>query len=330
MELIIRHQFRDLGNFYVTSFFNGLYKELINNFPQHDFSVKNEKKYENNGYGSIYSCMNFSIVNPINQKYILFSFFDNWKYHFMRHLGWNPSKMVQFFYPGGFNYIDYFHFKKQEQNNNDVECPSDINNKYHSFFYGPYENGSLDLKDELFNNRSVESTIPALYFKGYLWDFRKQIISHSNDPSILIIDKNIHDNNLSYQKYLQELSQYRCALSLPGGTEICNRDIECFAVGVPVLRPFLNVCYPDPLIPNYHYISFYTDCKYWDGNPSYLDLENGEFIRYLEHYWNIVKHNIEYLNFVGNNARDWFVKNCTLKNNISYILSQINLESLNG
>ena len=326
MELIIRHQFRDLGKFYVTNFFQTLYDTLVDTFPEYSFVIKNEPQYEDNGYGSIYSCMNFSIINPINEKYIVFSFFDNWKYHFMQHLGWKPSKMTQFFYAGGFNYIDYFNFKFNQINNPDIDCPSNITDLYESFFYGPYEDGSLDFIDDLFKSWSIDSTIPKLYFKGYMWDFREKIANNINDESIIIIDKNINNNNLNYRDYLVELSRYRCALSLPGGTEICNRDIECFAIGVPVIRPHIDTLYPDPLISNYHYINCYHDCKYWDGNPYYLDYNSVGL--YIIDYWNKIKNNFEYLLFVRNNARNWFIKNCTLKNNISYVLSKINMESL--
>lgn len=328
MELIIRHQFRDLGQYYVTTFFHKLYEKLCINYPQYSFTIKNEPQYENNGYGSIYSCMNFSIVNPINQKYILISFFDNWKYHFMQHLGWQPAKMVQFFYPGGFNYIDYFAFKKYEKDNFDIYCPSDIQNKYYSFFYGPYEAGSLEIMESLFRSRHIDNTIPSLYFRGYMWDFRKLMVENIKDSSILIIDKNNYNELLDYNTYLKDLSQYRAAISLPGGTEVCNRDIECFGVGIPVIRPYLNIQYPEPLIPNYHYISCYADCKYWDGNPWYLNYT--EFTEYLEYYWNKIKDDTEYLDFIATNARNWFVTHCTLKNNIEYVLSQISLEALNG
>jgi hypothetical protein len=326
MKLIVRHLFRDLNNFYVTNFFQLLYEKLSNKFPQHNFTIKNEPSYESNGYGSIYSCMNFSILNPKTEKYILISFFDNWKYHFMKHLGWRPSNMVKFFYPGGFNYIDYFNFKHYEQNNPDIDCPHNINNVYESFFYGPYKSGYLDILENIYNQRKNIDTEERLYFRGYMWDFRKDITKNLNDPSIVIIDKNSEQNNLNYIEYLHDLSKYRCALSLPGGTEVCNRDIECFGVGVPVIRPYLNIEYPDRLIPNYHYISCYGDCKYWDGNPSYLN--NKDFQLYLEHYWNRVKNNIDYLDFISSNARNWFVKNCSLENNVNYILSKIELEKL--
>ena len=325
MKLVVRHLFRDLKEYYVTSFFQELYSKLVDKFPQYSFEVKNDQSYENYGYGSVYSCMNFSIINPDNQKYILFSFFDNWKYHFMKHLGWQPSNMVQFFYPGGFNYIDYFNFKKNEQFNNDIDLPTNITSIYQSFFYGAYEKGSLDLIDELYN-QSILDTLPIMYFRGYLWDFRKKMIENIKDNSVKIIDKN-NNQNLNYNDYLKDLSQYRCALSLPGGTEVCNRDIECFAIGIPVIRPYLNISYPDPLIPNYHYISCCGDYKYWDGNVDELNINN--FAANLIHYWSKIKDNIEYLEFIRTNARNYFLKNCTLHNNINYVLSQIDLELLN-
>jgi hypothetical protein len=328
MQIIIRHQFRDLKNYYVTSFFKLLHEKLLAKFCDHNFSIKNDQSYENNGYGSIYSCMNFSVVNPENKKYILISFFDNWKYHFMKHLGWEPSKMVQFFYPGGFNYADYFHFRKHEQNNSDISCPINIKDIYRSFFYGTFEKGSLDIIESLYNNRNVSFTKPVLYFRGYLWDFRKQMALNINDKSIVIIDKNEGNSNLNYIDYLKDLSTYRSALSLPGGTEVCNRDIECFAIGIPVIRPILNIEYPDPLIPNYHYISCYDSCKYWDGNPQYLSYE--DFKKSLIDCWTKTKENLDYLNFISINAREWFIKNCTLENNVNYVLSQIDLEKLYG
>ena len=328
MQIIIRHLFRDLRNYYVTSFFDLFFQKLVEKFPDHHFDVSNDASYEHNGYGSIYSCMNFSIINPSNKKYILISFFDNRKYHFMKHLGWNPSNMVQFFYPGGFNYLDYFNFRNYEKDNKDIDCPININEIYRSFFYGPYEKNNLQHIKNIYNNYQILKTQPSLYFRGYMWDFRKNMVKHIKDQSILVIDKNRENNNLSYDNYLVDLCLYRCALSLPGGTEVCNRDIECFSVGVPVIRPYLNIEYPDPLIANYHYISCYNDCKYWDGNPSYLSYK--DFAYNLEDCWSRVKNNYDYLQFISKNARNWFLKNCTLENNVQYLLSQINMEKLYG
>ena len=328
-ELHIRHQFRDLGDYYVTNFFQSLYSCLKRKYPDIKFVVRNQKKYENNGYGSIYSCMNFSIINPKTSKYIVISLFDNWKYHFMRHLGWKPNKMVQFFYAGGFNFFDYFHFKMLEKNNPDVDLPLNITEIYKSFYYSPFSDRHEDLQKELYKSRNTKETKPILYFRGYMWDFRKDMVARIKDSSILIIDKNKKTKNLlDYSEYLKDISMYRCALSLPGGTEICNRDIECFGIGVPVIRPHLDINYPEPLIPNYHYISCYHDCKYLHGSPEYVDPK--EFKKYLIYYWEKVKDNFEYLDFISHNAREWYVKNCTLDQNIKHLLKNIDLELLYG
>jgi hypothetical protein len=112
MRFIIRHQLRDLKmgghEFYVTSLFKKFINSIKLKYPEHTFDVEVDQSYEKYGQGSIFSCMSLSIVNPENGNYVLISLFDNWKYHFMRHLGWEPKKMKQFFYAGGFNFLDYF------------------------------------------------------------------------------------------------------------------------------------------------------------------------------------------------------------------------------
>jgi hypothetical protein len=104
---------------------------------------------------------------------------------------------------------------------------------------------------------------------------RKLMTDNLNQSDIIIIDKNQDDQNLDYIDYLKEMKKYKAALSLPGGTEICNRDIECFGIGVPVIRPSLQINFEDPLRPNYHYISFYQPCDYTPmGYPSYQSYED--------------------------------------------------------
>lgn len=334
MKYIIRHQFRDissLGNkYYVTNFFKKLYDNLLNKYPNHTFEIINNREYENNGYGSIYSCMNFSILNPENNNYIVLSFFDNWKYHFMQHLGWEPSKMKTFFYAGGFDYWDYFSYKATGLSNKDLDFPDTIQSVYKPLFYSPYYDCCYDKIEELYNQRQSKKIINKLFFRGYMWDFRKQMTNNLlNREDILIINKNESGKNLPYLDYLEEMSGYSACLGLPGGTEVCNRDIECFALGIPVVRPFLQVNYNDPLVSNYHYINCYHSCDYSDiGYPRYLSTE--DFQKHLIYTWEKIKNNTEYLSFVSSNARSWFLKNCTADKNVEYVLNNLNLEILNN
>lgn len=325
-KIIIRHVFSDLGNYFPTLFFHNLYDKLKSKYNEYDFEIITEPQFEQNGMGSAYSALNFSIINPENNKYILISFFDNWRYHFMKHMGWNPNKMVQFFYPAGLNYFEYFCFRNSQMGNDDVFCPKNIDEVYQSFYYPTYRECDEDYLSQLYAARNTQIAIKQLYFCGKIWDFRLEMTKHISDQTIYIANKDsIH---FEYDDYLNTLIHYRCLLSLPGGTEICNRDIECFSVGAPVIRPVLNIQYENPLIPNYHYISCYDSCKYFDGYPTYISYK--DFALSLEATWNRVKDDIDYLNFIGNNARQWYLKNCTMNNNVNYVLSKIDMELLNG
>jgi hypothetical protein len=334
MKYIIRHEFRDISSFgykyYVTNFFQKLYDNLIKTYPNHSFEIINNQEYEKYGYGSIYSCMNFSIINPENDNYIVLSFFDNWKYHFMQHLGWKPHKMKKFFYAGGFDYWDYFSYKSTKSYNQDLNFPNNIQSVYKSLFYSPYYDCCYDEIETLYNQRKSNKLISKLFFRGYMWDFRKEMTNNLlNHQNILIIDKNESGNNLDYSNYLKEMSEYSACLSLPGGTEVCNRDIECFGLGIPVIRPFLQVNYNDPLISNYHYINCYHSCDYSDsGYPKYLSTQ--DFQNNVLYTWEKIKNNTEYLSFISDNARSWFAKNCSANQNVAYVLNNLDLEILNN
>lgn len=295
---------------------------LIEKFDTHEFEIVVDPDKHNKGDGTTSSAVNFSILNPDNEKYIVVSAVDNWRCHFMPHLGWQPEKMVKMFYSGGFSFLEYFSLPAKWHK---VE---DIRDVYRSFYYGPYDHRHQEFIRELYEKRKPEND--ALIFRGLMFEFRQKIMQEfPSVDDIKIIDKRAGGTQLSYLDYLKEISNYKAALSLPGMTEICNRDIECFAVGTPVLRPLLHTNYPDPLIPDYHYINCFVDCQYNEnGYPGYTS--NSDFQKYLINKWNQIKKKKEFLAFVSENARNWYLKNCTIENNMNYLLSQIRLEDLNG
>ena len=322
MEFLIENRTLQTGSFYNGQFFIDLINVLQEKYPNHTFKRNNRKEYENQGNGGVYSYLNLSIKNPENGKYIVISCIDNWKNLFHENMGWKPDKMVKMFYSAGFNYFDYFTFKTHPR----IKFPENITEIYEPFFYGPYKFGYDDLMSELYENREIKHQ--KMYFRGWLQNFRKRMVSAIDHPELHIVDvRSEGSKTLDYALYLKEMSDYTCCLSLPGATEICNRDIESFAIGLPVMRPLLHTNYPDPLIPDYHYINCYSDCKYWSGVPYYENF--AEVGRAMMVYWNRVKSNTEYLNFIAKNARDWYLRNCTVKNNINYVISKIDLEDLN-
>jgi len=325
MSLYFRYHWREIKDYYPIVLFTDLQNKL-----QQQYDIKFQpidNNFHKFGQGSIFSCMHMSIINADNNKYILISLFDHWKTHFFKYFGWQPELMTQFLYGAGFNYLEYFYFKYLYRNNTNIYLPNDIDTKYHQFFYHTYYTNHDNIETDLFNTYNMDKTLPQLYFRGYMWNFRSLMSEYLlNNKDIIIIDKNINNNNYDYITYLKDLKNYRCALSLPGGTEICNRDIECFAIGVPVIRPTILTNYPDPLIPDYHYINCYGGPRYFDHKPKFISYK--DFSNNVIDTWNRVKNNIDYLNFIAKNAREWYKRNCTLEANSNYILSKINISSL--
>jgi hypothetical protein len=130
---------------------------------------------------------------------------------------------------------------------------------------------------------------------------------------------------IPFEQYLQESFQFKLAFSIGGGGgalcgDLCFRDIEMFGLGIPLMRPTLITQASDPLIPNFHYIAVDAefDAEYRYKNHEVLSKNIAD--RYRE-----VINDIELLNFVKNNAKNWY------ENTISYpkitynILNALNL-----
>jgi len=329
MEYVIYHdEEKNWKDYYISVFLSSVIKRLKRKYPKDTFKVIKDKSRYDQGLGGQCSVQNLCVINPSTEKYVVVSFFDDWKHHFMQHLGWKPDKMVKFFYAGGFNFYDYYNWKYEHRYQDDIVCPNNISEIYQPFYYNTYQPGHLDYIDKLYESRTDKEIVDKIIFRGWLWPFRKHMLKDIDDDSVVIIEKREKGNLLNYRAYLEEMSSYKCSLSLPGGTEICNRDIESFAVGTPVIRPLLGVNYEDPLIPNYHYINCFHNCPYWNGHPEYLD--PASFSKYFLQTWRRVRYDQDYLRFISKNARDWYLKHCTLQKNLDYLLPMIKLEDLDG
>jgi len=326
MRLLIENRSLPKG-YYVGDLLSGITKAIKEKYPQHEYIPHKREQFASKGNGGVYSATNLIITNEENGLYILFGTHYNWKQYFSTSSGWKPENMVKWFYTSGFNYLDYFNFTAKHS---EVKFPKDITKTYQQIYYGPFMNKDMGLMTELYKNRNP--TKQKMIFRGWLQDFRKKMVVGIKDNKEIDIfdvrDPNANKSSkLSYELYLKDMSDYTCSLSLPGATEICNRDIESFGIGLPVIRPLLHTKYENPLIPNFHYISCYEDCKYWNGTPYYPSFK--EVGEYAAVYWNMVKNNEEYLNFISENARNWYLENTSLDNHLKYIMSKLDLEILN-
>lgn len=128
---------------------------------------------------------------------------------------------------------------------------------------------------------------------------------------------------IPYKEYMELAIQYKIGLSIGAGYEICHRDIEYMAIGLPMLRLEYTNIYNPQLIPNYHYISIDREGFAFDSN---MDNAGGE--NYIEAYvkkFNEVKDNHEFLGFISANANQYYKNYCSPENRLKTILNQLEL-----
>lgn len=115
------------------------------------------------------------------------------------------------------------------------------------------------------NSAELPSPMPTarrrsgLYFRGAYWQARDVlplIRQHASWRDNLDMDwwPVGQKREIPQAEYFRRLAERRLALSVAGVGDICHRDIECFALGVPVLRPTIQAQFAVPLEPDVHYI----------------------------------------------------------------------------
>lgn len=176
--------------------------------------------------------------------------------------------------------------------------------KISPWVYFPYKINNLNYY--YLKRQKLSALINKMYFKGTSLNDRT-ILSFINDQYITDYEP------IDYNLYFNDIINYKIGLSVDGVGEFCYRDIECFALGVPIIRYEYISQFKEQLIPNFHYISIERPSDmslYRLGNKSHSE-------KIIKRY-NEVKHDEVFLNFISKNAREYYENNCTLlklKNN---------------
>jgi len=187
----------------------------------------------------------------------------------------------------------------------------------HMYKYSPwtYFQASMDDLSIYYNKRQEKEFLNnTLYFKGTSLEDRK-ILS--------FIDKNIITdfNVITPSNYFDDLISHKIALSVDGRGEFCYRDVECFGIGVPIIRYEYVSKFISPLIPNYHYISL--------PRPSDMGLYrlgNETHAKLLENRYHEVINDNEFLSFISRNAKEYYDINFSLNSKIKNTFNLLNLQ----
>lgn len=130
-------------------------------------------------------------------------------------------------------------------------------------------------------------------------------------------------HGLPIHDYLKLAIDYKLGLSISSRAEMCYRDIEYMAIGLPMIRlEYMTKLHPT-LIPNYHYVSIPRDGFDWStdadrtGGLNYIDAYTKRFFE--------VKDDKKFLDFISNNARQYYLENCSPYTRVNKIIDRLEL-----
>ena len=189
--------------------------------------------------------------------------------------------------------------------------------KYSPWIY--FQSNLTDLEQYYKKRLDKTEFIDKLCFWGTTSE--RPILEHF-DKSLLVGPNYIGDSN----KYFDNLINYSVALSIAGVGELCYRDIECMALGVPLIRFEYQTKLYEPLIPNYHYISIPYDTTLPTHNGVHTDrLGNGNHSKQIEDRFREVILDKEFLNFISKNSRKYYEDNLSPSSRINKTLEILGL-----
>jgi hypothetical protein len=170
-------------------------------------------------------------------------------------------------------------------------------------------------EDAIEKYQTVEKTIPEkMRFRNFPNDpFRAYIMT---DDRFEGVDK--RDNLLMVDEYMRELASHKINLSLNGHAEVCHRDMEIMGLGNVLLRTKFVCQFHEPLIPDYHYVA--VDVENFRDYKSIADK--------LINKYNEIKDKHDFLNFVGKNAREWYLRNGCTDGNANLLTKIVDLNKL--
>lgn len=187
-----------------------------------------------------------------------------------------------------------------------------ISEKYSPWIYFP--TSLHDLESFYEKRKTINNFIDKMYFRG---------TSISDRPIVTYINKDYITDYYpigDQSTYFDDLINYKIGLSVAGRGELCYRDIEYMALGIPFLRfEYMSELNPN-LIPNFHYISIDRP-----GDLSVDRLGDLNHAKIIEKKFLEVKNDTNFLNFISKNAKNYFDTYLSKGNNVKHTLKLLNL-----
>lgn len=239
---------------------------------------------------------NLVIVNPRNHKVIIFTTYWNLEHLYDNNCGLFNHHVVKCF-SGHFNSIET-QFLENKLSLHDIFAPWLFRPLYWS---EP-------------SSQRYKPSIEKLFFNGLqirmCRDFVK-ILHDKNLDYFDIVSSTDPQHKIPTENYYEHCSQYRVCLSASGVRDMCNRDIEFFKMGIPMIRSrFTAKLMVD--IPDEVYLPVECDI-FGDSNPYFAGIAsnpNQLANNILEKFQQVIDDHVLLKN-IGENARDFYQDNFT-------------------
>jgi hypothetical protein len=297
------------------SVYQQLYNKLVEQNPNIQFSFTDSifKRTPENYSGP--SCKygpHFMILeNDETKKYFLVSYWDKLKDILTSNpiTNWDVENRVEVLTSAGAHVNDFFY--------------KPLNFEYTPISYTCMTIENQSQIEELYNQKSERSYLDKPTFRGYLYQFRKFL--EADERFNMISTKVSYIDNRSYMK---ELNSNHLNFSVNGAGEICNRDMEIMGLGTALFRTKFVCKFHNELIPNHHYIAvdfddLPADEHKHDYNGHWKLLSDRVHERFMQ-----VKDDHEYIRFVAENGRKWYLENGTVDANVNIIHSLLDFSKL--
>jgi hypothetical protein len=268
----------------VKNVFNRYYNNFLSSHKNHDVIFLDSSQFYDGNPSNFFSPHIMVIKNLDNEKYMIVSYWDRAIDLTFSSNGWNQENCVELFTSSG--------------------VFDDI--KYTPISYVPYRTDFEILSKNSKDVLKKEHT--ELFFRGKLYGEREKLFK-TNKIKIL-------SDIIDITEYFNELNSNRISLSLNGAAEICNRDIEILSSKSVLLRLELKQKFYNPLIPNFHYVSY-------EYNEDPLIQSQIIIDRFNE-----IKNDIDFLKNVSENGFKWYSENGTIDRNVFILHKLINTEKL--
>jgi hypothetical protein len=191
-------------------------------------------------------------------------------------------------------------------------------NKFSPWIY--FQSNLTDLEVYYKKRQLKNNFIKKLYFRGNVND--RPILEHFT-KSILDGPNYIGNSKV----YFDELINYEIGLSIAGVGELCYRDIEYMALGIPFIRFEFQSELSEKLIPNYHYISIPYDKSIPKHNEVHTDrLGEKEHVLQIEARFREVIRDEDFLRFISKNSRKYYEDFLSTNSRINKTLKILNLD----